>query len=147
MAKRFRFEATVERHHPELPVYVVVPAEVAEGLGKTGTFVVQAAAEDQDIGRRSVKPWGDGRWFLELTQPQCARLNIRVGSRIAFRVCEAEAMPADLAVRLADLELMPEWNGLTEAQRRAFAESVFDAKKPATRQTRIERAVASLRTG
>lgn len=141
-AKPQRFDAVVERHHPELPVYVMVPAT----FGKQGTFVVEAAVDRQDIGRRSIKPWGDGRWFMELTRVHCRRLGVGPGSRVAIEVSLAQEEPADLTARLDELRLRQQWQSRPAAKRRAAAEIVFEARRSATRRARIERIVASLRT-
>jgi hypothetical protein len=145
-AKPQRFDAVVGRHHPELPVYVMVPSAVPATFGKQGTFVVEAAVDRQDIGRRSIKPWGDGRWFMELTRVHCRRLGVGPGSRVAIEVSLAQEVPADLAARLDELELRQQWQSRPAAKRRAAAEIVFEARRPATRRARIGRIVASLRT-
>lgn len=145
MAGRLRFDAVVERHHPDLPVYVIVPREVAESFGRQRTFVVEAVVNERAIGRRSIKPWGDGRWFMELTKAQTKRLGIAPGSSVAIGVAPAAEVPEDLTTRLDAAGLTPRWHELSDAQRRALSETVFEAKKPATRLARIERVVASLR--
>ncbi len=145
MSEPVRFEAVLERHHRDLPVYVIVPAEVAGAFGKQRTFVVETAVNRRDVGRRSIKPWGDGRWFLELTKAHCRRLGIGPGARIAMVVSLAPEVPDDLLAQISALGLLPEWEALSEAQRRAFAEPVFAAIKPETREARIARILAALR--
>ncbi len=140
------FDAVVERHHTDLPVYIIVPAAVADGFGKTGTFVVDAVVEQQDIGRRSIKPWGDGRWFMEFTKTQCKQLGIAPGANISTAVTLAREIPDELDEQLGELGLSQQWLHLTKAQQRAYAESVFAAKRPATRRDRIDRIVASLQS-
>ncbi len=144
--KPLSFDAIVERHHADLPVYVIVPAVVVDGFGKTSTFVVDAVVEQQDIGRRSIKPWGDGRWFMELTQAQCKQLGIAPGAKVSTAVTLAREIPDELDERLGELGLSQQWLRLTKAQQRAYAESVFAAKRPATRRDRIDRIVASLQS-
>lgn len=139
------FEAALHRHHPELPVYILVPGEIVARFERTATFVVQASVAGRRIGRRTVKPWGDGRWFMELTKAQTKRLGIAPGSSVAIGVAPAAEVPEDLTTRLDAAGLTPRWHELSDAQRRALSETVFEAKKPATRLARIERVVASLR--
>ena len=145
---RRRFAATLERHRPDLPVYLLVPAAAVESFGATGTFVVEAtveaAVEGGDIGRRSIKPWGDGRWFMELTKGQCAKLGVGEGDEITVVLRPAPAVPAELEARIATLDLGDRWRSLTEAERRAFCEPVFEARKPATREARVLRVIAAL---
>ncbi|MDJ0895301.1 MAG: YdeI/OmpD-associated family protein [Alphaproteobacteria bacterium] len=147
MSEPLRFDAFLERHDPDLPVYVIVPARVARAYSKQRTFVVEAAVNGRNVGRRSIKPWGDGRWFMELTKVHCRRLDIAPGDRLSVSVSLAQELPTDLQARISELDLSERWEALSEAQRRAFAETVFEAKKPETRQARIERVLAALRAG
>jgi hypothetical protein len=142
-----RFQAVLEQHHDELPVFLIVPPAVPACFRKERTFVVEAAIDGQAIGRRSVKPWGDGRWFLEFTKAHRKQLGVGPGSNVTVDLRPAEEVPADLASRIAELGLDGRWQMLSEAERRTLAEAVFEAKKPETRRARIERIVAKLRTG
>lgn len=144
MSETQGFVAAIERHHADLPVYLIVPTAVVDAFARQRTFVVEAEVDGQKIGRRSIKPWGDGRWFMELTKAQCRRLAVGPGSRVEVAIALAEEMPADLAARIEELGLGQGWARLTEAERRSCAETVFDAKRPATRSARIERIVARL---
>ncbi|MDX1541297.1 MAG: YdeI/OmpD-associated family protein [Geminicoccaceae bacterium] len=139
------FEATVERHDAALPVYLIVPAWVAEIFGRPGTFVVETRLDGQPIGRRSIKPWGDGRWFMELTKKHTERLSLRAGDAVKVEVRAAPEAPADLLARIDALRLTNRWAALSNADRRAASEAVFGALRPATREARIERTIAMLR--
>jgi antitoxin component of MazEF toxin-antitoxin module len=140
-----RFTARLERHQPDLPAFLLVPAAVAEGLGLTETFVVEAAFQDRSIGRRSVKPWGDGRWFMDVTKPHMQALGLAVGDAVDVALSPAADMPAELAAALAAAGLEARWQALTQAVQRQLAESVFAAKRDATRRSRIARIVDRLR--
>ena len=139
------FEAVVERHHEDLPVYVLVPPEAVAAFGRDKTFIVETTVNDREIGRRSVKRWGDGRWFLEFTKQHCKRLSIAEGDRVRLVLAEAPDTPADLAVRIEAEGLDGPWRQLSEAQRRAIAEPIFDAKRDTTRRARINKALSILR--
>ena len=121
-----------------------MPDTVAAAFGRDRTFVVEAAVNGHAVGRRSIKPWGDGRWFLELTKPQCARLGVGVGDTVTVRLRPAPEMPPALAARIAALGLEARWASLSAAERRLRCEHIFAAKKEATRTARIERVVARL---
>ena len=138
------FTATIERHHPDLPVYLIVPGTVAAAFGRDRTFVVEASVNGDAVGRRSIKPWGDGRWFLELTKVQCTRLGVGEGDAVTVRVRPAPEVPPALAARIAALGLEARWARLSAAERRMLCEHVFAAKKEATQTARIERVVARL---
>lgn len=138
------FIAVVERHHPALPLYLLVPSEVVDAFRAQETFVVETLVGDTPIGRRTVKPWGDGRWFMELTKAHCAQLGAELGDRVPVRLLPAAATPPELAAALSARGLEARWAALTAARRRAIAESVFAAKRAETRARRIERALLEL---
>ena len=148
MTSKVLFEGVVllERHHADLPVYALVPDSVARATGNNGTFVTEALVNGTPVGRRSIKPWGDGRWFVELTKAHCKRLGVADGDRIALKLLGAPVLPDDLEHRLRDEDLWDAWWDRTAADRRALAEQVFDAKKPETRAARIDRILAALKT-
>lgn|GEM_PF-3760371 len=147
MARNARFTATLDRHRPDLPVYLVVPARAVDAFDRQATFVVEAMINGRPIGRRSIKPWGDGRWFMELTKVQCTQLRVGPGDAVDVELTAAPEVPAELASRIAEAGLSERWAGLSAADRRALAEHIFAAKKAATRAARIDRTLARLRGG
>lgn len=142
------FEAIVERKDPGLPRYVIVPAEAVDAVGgRAGTVVALCAIGGAAPVRRSVKPWGDGRWFLELTERQCRAAGIDTGDRVSLRLTPAPAMPEALSAALGRAGLTPAWEALPASERRGLAEAVFDARRPATAERRITAIVERLRRG
>lgn len=139
------FSAELARHHPDLPIFLLVPPETVAGFGAAGTFVAGATVNGLDIGRRSVKPWGDGRWFLELTKAHCAALDVAEGDSVRVRLQTVPPTPPDLEAAIRTEGLTDAWSALSEAQRRSVSEDVFAAKRPATRAARIAKTVAWLR--
>lgn len=148
MVETYRFSARLQRHRPDLPVYLVVPADFAVACGCSATFVVDAELDGIALGRRSVKPWstrpGDDRWFLELTKAHCARLDRREGDTVQVALAPARELPEDLEEALQKSDLVQAWSRLSAAQRRAMAEPVFEAKTAATRARRVQRAIDAL---
>ena len=139
------FDAVLERHHDDLPVYILVPPMAMAAFGRERTFMVEATVNDRAVGRRSVKPWGDGRWFLELTKRHCERLGISEGNRVRVSLAAAPDTPADLTGRIEAEGIVAQWLALSEAQRRSIAEPIFEAKRDSTRRARIEKAISMLR--
>lgn len=139
-----RFTAVLARHDPALPVYLLVPAEIVTGFGADATFVVEATVAGRPVGRRSIKPWGDGRWFMELTKVLCRRIGAGEGDEVEVVVGATAAVPAELEAALMARGLHERWAALTRAERRAVAEDVFAARRAETRRRRIERALAKL---
>lgn len=149
MAVPHRFSAVLRRHHPDLPVYLLVPPGVPAAFGAAETFVVEAEIDGRPVGRRSVKPWSrqadDDRWFLELTKAQLGALGLDQGSRVEVALVPARAVPPELETALQEAGLQAAWSALGAAERRALAEEVFAAKKPETRSRRIDKALSMLR--
>lgn len=147
MARSTRFRARLQRHQPDLPVYVIVPDDLPARLGHGGTFVVEARSGDTGLGRRSVKPWGDGRWFMELTKSQLALLAAGPGDEVEVELREAPAEHRELMRCVEQQGLGDAWRGLSEAQRRQMTEPVFAARRDATREARIAKVLRTLRAG
>ncbi len=150
-APPLRFSAVLQRHHPDLPVYLLVPPEIPAAFAATQTFVAEAEIDGRPIGRRSVKPWSrqadDDRWFLELTKAQLGALGLEAGGRVEVALAPARAVPEDLEAAVAEAGVQAAWAALGTAERRAIAEAVFAAKGPETRRRRIDKALAVLRAG
>ena len=140
-----RFSATAERHHAEMCLFALVPPELVEQLGKQETFVVDMRIGGVESGRRTIKPWGDGRWFLELTNRLSGKLGFAEGDEIAFEVRPAPETPDDLMIAIEAENLLGQWSALTPACRRAYAEPVFAARRPETRERRIAPVLSALR--
>ncbi len=139
------FDTVAEECHEGMPLFVLVPDNVIQTLRPEGTFVVQALLNGSlDAGRRTIKPWGDGRWFMELTKAHCRKAGIAEGARVSVTLRPAADTPEALSEALTQAGLATRWEALTKAQRRAFSEEVFAAKKPETARARIEKIVTQL---
>lgn len=141
MADWHGFTASADRHHAEMCLFALVPPELTDRLGQSQTFVVDMRIAGKDAGRRTVKPWGDGRWFLELTNRLSGRFAFAEGDSLDFEIRLAPAVPDDLAMRVQAAGLNVEWAGLSAACRRAYAEPVFAARRPETRERRIRHVI------
>ena len=139
------FETLAELCHEGMPLYAIVPDDVIRALRPEGTFVVQALLNGSlDAGRRTIKPWGDGRWFMEFTKVHCGKAGIAEGGRVAVTLRPVPETPEALLAALAAANLTARWEALTSARRRALSEAVFTAKRPETAQARIEKIVTQL---
>ena len=145
MSEPFCFTALLERKQDDLPAFFIIPPTFAVQHGQTGTFVVEAVVHDRAIGRRSVKPWGDGRWFMELTKSQLATLGLAVGDEVEITLSPAPATPPALEQAIEAGALHDRWQALSPAVRRQLAESVFAAKRDTTRASRVADIVERLR--
>jgi hypothetical protein len=137
-----RHRGELRRKAPQLPCYVEVPAALVAPWKIAATTVVDASINGVAIGRRTLKPWGDGkRWFIELTGPHCRKLGIETGDDLELRLERAdETPPAELlAVLEASAGANQRWQRMSPSQRRVVCEQVRAAKRPDTRRSRASR--------
>lgn len=137
----------IERKDHRLPRFAVVPARLLEGWRLECTTVVEVTLNGAVIGRRSLKRWDDGRWFVELTQQMCERLGVDTGDRVdlSLRVA-SDALPDELAALLAESRrAQAVWAKLTPAQQRMLREEILAARSAATRRRRAERGLGMLK--
>ena len=134
-----RFRAPVERKAPDLPRYAVLPSKAVAVLGLTKTATVDGSIAGAPITRKAVKPMGDGRWFMDVTQPTCSKAGIDTGDVVEFELRRvSEEPPADLVEALAASQIASAvWDRLTASPRRQVVNDILRAKKPETRAKRI----------
>ena len=143
MLECIEIRAKVERKSPKLPRFVVVPAKFIAAWALVGTTSVEAWLNGVHLGRRTLKRWDDDRWFIELTQPQCAAAHVDAGADVLLRLrLTKEESPAEL-VRLleASAAARTNWQAMTDAQRRAIGDHVATAKVATTRWRRAAAAL------
>lgn len=143
MLECIEIRAKVERKSPKLPRFVVVPAKFILAWDLVGTTSVEAWLNGIHLGRRTLKRWDDDRWFVELTQPQCAAGNVDAGADVLLRLrLASEESPAEL-VRLLETSATARtnWQAMTDAQRRALGDHVATAKVATTRWRRAAAAL------
>jgi len=134
-------DGVIERKHPEMPAFVVVPASKVAKWKIDATATVEGTLDSAPIGRRSIHRWDDDRWFVELPRGLLDTIGKAPGAR------------ARLTIALASTELPPElqsvldevpaarvrWEAATDAQRRMLREHVLGAKSPEARERRARR--------
>jgi hypothetical protein len=109
----------IERKHPEMPAFVVVPALQVARWKLTATTTVEGTLDGVTLGRRSLKRWDDERWFIELRRDMLDALSKSPGDRATLVITRASAAP----------------------QKRMLREEVLAAKSPAARERRARRAL------
>ena len=137
-------EATLERKHPSLPGFLVVPASLVAPWALTGTTTVEGTLTgprgSTPLGRRSLKRYDDDRWFVELTAKHLAATGLVVGGPATLALEPAsEALPPELGAWLEDPSARRAWEGLTAPQRRMVREDLWTIQSTAARQRRIEK--------
>ncbi len=145
MPRPVRLETTVERHHPGMPRYVVVPSSEVARWNLEGTTIVEGTFRGIPLGRRSLKRWDEKRWYVELRADWCRRAGISTGDRaeLVLEVASTE-LPDELVKVLSESEVARNcWNGMTGSQRRTVREDVLAAKRSETRERRARRALVT----
>ena len=136
-------DVLIERKRPDMPAFVVVPAEAVAAWGLGTTTTVEGTLEGVPIGRRSLVRWDEDRWFLEFRRD------------LLKAVCKSAGDRATLVITIASVQLPPElqtlietnptarscWEARTNAQRRMLREEILSAKSSLTRARRARRAL------
>jgi hypothetical protein len=143
LSDTIRVTAVIDRKHSELPRFVVVPTKAVASWGLEGTTVVEGTLNSVEMGRRTIKPWDEKRWFIELPQALCRKAGVDTGDSVTLRLRVAsDGPPEELARLLAtDPVANAAWQRLTPSQQRMVREDVAAAKQPATRERRAARAL------
>jgi Bacteriocin-protection, YdeI or OmpD-Associated/Domain of unknown function (DUF1905) len=143
------FEAVVGGGEGRLPL-VEVPFDVKEAYG-TARPKVKATINDVTL-RTTISVYG-GRSYVGFRKEIQDAAGIRIGDRIRVRIepdlepREIE-VPQDLAQALAeDSAASQEFERLSYTHRKEYVQWVVEAKKPGTRQRRVERTIEMLRAG
>jgi hypothetical protein len=145
-----KFRATIELGG-KTATGIEVPTTVVEKLD-AGKRVKVLATIGSHTYRSSVAPMG-GRFMLPVSAEVREAAGVAAGDVVdvnleldtAERVAE---VPADLAAALKrDKKAKTFFDGLSYSQQRWFTLSVEGAKKPETRQRRVDKAIEMLREG
>ncbi|MFN7970999.1 MAG: DUF5990 family protein [Acidobacteriota bacterium] len=134
---------TIERKHPALAAFVVVPARAVTRWRLAATTTVEGTLDGAPIGRRSLVRWDQDRWFVELRRDTLAAAGKGPGERAVLAIAVAsQDLPAELAALIdAVPEARARWDAHTKAQQRMLREEILGAKAPATRDRRARRAL------
>lgn len=134
-------DVVLEREHPEMPAFVVVPASAVAAWGLTSTTTVEATLDGVELGRVSLKRWDDKRWFLELRRDRFEAVAKALGKRARLVLARASTeLPKELQALVDGFpEARSRWEGLTQAQQRMLREAVFELKTSAARDRRARK--------
>ena len=147
--KVHEFDAVVGGGEGRLPL-VELPFDVTAAYG-TARPKVKATVNDVTL-RTTVSVYG-GRSYVGFRKQIQEAAGIRIGDRVRVRIepdvepREIE-VPDDLAQALKkDRAASQAFEGLSYTHRKEYAQWVEDAKKPETRQRRVEKTIELLRAG
>jgi hypothetical protein len=132
--------------------FISIPGDVAAQLGLRGMPKIQAVIAGAPY-RGSLRPMGDGTYGLGVLKSIQAGAGVGAGDRITVLLELDNAprtvdVPADLARLLAsDKKAAAAWEKLSYTNKKELAGSIESAKKPESRERRLNAAVAMLRGG
>ncbi|MEP6756430.1 MAG: YdeI/OmpD-associated family protein [Chthonomonadales bacterium] len=142
-ADKIELSAMIERKAPNLPRFMVIPAELLMGWNLAGTTTVECSINGVAIGQRSIKKWDENRWFIELSEPLCKKAGVDTGDQVelVIRLAE-ELMPEELVALIAtNQHAKAVWDSLTKSQQRMISEHVHAAAGASTRARRANKAL------
>lgn len=135
--------AVIDRHHTQMPRYVVVPSSVVAEWALEGTTVVEGEINGHSMGRRSLKPWDDERWFIDLPEKLCRTAGVETGDRVDLEIRIASAdLPLELSRLLTESpSARHRWDQLSFSRQRMIREYILAAKRPETRERRAHKSL------
>ena len=143
-----RFRATLEKAEGSNATAVTIPFDVQKTFGTRARVPVRGTINGFPY-RTSIFPMG-GCFLMVVNRETREGAGVRAGDTITVRMerdTEPRIVtpPADLARALkANREAQAAWDKLSYTHKKEYAGAVEEAKKPETRQRRVERAVAEL---
>jgi hypothetical protein len=143
-AVRHEFEATIAEADRG-GAYVRVPPDVVAALGGRRRTPVVATFDGVEY-RGSVVAMGRGMVIGVLKQIR-TRLGKEPGDTLTVTLMVDDKLrrvdvPADLRAALAEARLQSRFDALSYSHRREYVQWIEEAKRPATRQRRVEQTVA-----
>jgi hypothetical protein len=143
-AVRHEFEATIAAADRG-GAYVTVPPDVVAALGGRRRTPVVATFDGVEYGG-SVVAMGRGMVIGVLKQIR-TRLGKEPGDTLTVTLMVDDKprrvdVPGDLRAALAEARLQSRFDALSYSHRREYVQWIEEAKRPATRQRRVEQTVA-----
>jgi hypothetical protein len=105
-----------------------VPISKVDPWKLQGTTTVEVTTNGVNVGRRSLKRWGDrGCWFIDLADAVCRKANVETGDRVKLSLkIGSEELPEELAQLIKrDSTARARWEQLTPSQKRMLREEVL----------------------
>ena len=147
-----RFRVLLEKDANSEATGYVVPFDVQKVFGTRARLPVRGTINEHPF-RGTIFPTGDGRHYIVVNKKLREAAGVRGGQTISVTMepdpePRAVTPPEDLAAALAaDPAAQAAWDKLSYTHKREYAEAVEGAKRPETRQRRVEKAVAQIAAG
>ncbi len=146
-----RFRVLLEKHGSSEATGITIPFDVEKVFGARTRVPVRGAINGFAF-RSSIFPMG-GRYMMAVNKEMRAGANVKGGETIFVTMERDEepriiTPPEDFARALkAHKAAQATWDKLSYTHRKEHARAIEDAKRPETRQRRIEKAIAQLAEG
>jgi len=144
-----RFRVRLEPHAGTEAAWFTVPFDAQKFFGTRTRVPVRCTVNGFPF-RTSIFPQGDGRHYMVVNREARDGANVRAGETVSIRMerdTEPRVItpPAELARALeANKAARAAWDKLSYSHQKEFARAVEDAKRPETRERRIEKTIAEL---
>ena len=149
VTKRFRVLLQKDEHSEATGIQI--PFDVQQAFGSRARVPVTGTINGFPF-RSSIFPMGDGHHYMVVNKEVRAGAGVRGGDTISIVMQRDDAPriitpPLDLARALrANKAAQAAWDKLSYTHRKEYVKAIEEAKKPETRQRRIEKAIAQLTT-
>jgi hypothetical protein len=130
---------------------VALPGDAAEVFGTRARFPIRATFNGVSY-RGSTKPMGDGTFAVGLTKAIRSETGADIGDAVHV-VIELDTdqrkvgMPEDLVAALEAAGLTERFASMAFTHRKEYVQWILEAKKPVTRASRVETAMAMIGAG
>ncbi len=151
MATTKRFRAVLEKDTDSSATAIAIPFDVEKAYGSRGRVPVRGTLNGFAF-RSSVFPMGGGCHWLVVNRDMREGAKIKAGEMISVMMERDDeprviTPPKDFARALAaNKAALAAWDKLSYTHRKEYARAIEEAKKPETRERRIEKAIAALAT-
>ncbi len=147
-----RFRVLLERHVTSEATGIRIPFDAQQVFGTRARVPVRGTINGYAF-RGSIFPVGDGTHYMVVRRELREAAGVRGGQTIAVTLERDDeprtvTPPADLARALkGNKDARAAWDKLSYTHQREYAEHIEDAKRPETRQRRIEKSIGMLAAG
>lgn len=151
-ARPRRFRVLLEKDANSEATAITLPFDVQKEFGSRARLPVRGTINKHAF-RGTIFPMGDGRHYMVVNKELRAAAGVRGGETVSVSMepdTEPRTItpPDDLARALkANRDAQATWDKLSYTHRKEYARSVEEAKRPETRQRRLEDTVARLAEG
>jgi hypothetical protein len=141
------FQSKLERISTELEYFAIsVPAKISQALDTRGPVPVSARVNDSKPFLVSLFPVGEGRHYLRVKVQVRNETKIKEGDRVHVEITVRDrtkeiSIPKDLASALRKEKMLEYFKALPIGEKSYRLRYIEEAKKPETREKRIQEAV------